>query len=221
MRMSRASRGGQLSSYERGGRGALGGETKDTSIVWYGEKQGSEETLWLSTASWAEEVDTEVAVYCQICQSGTKLHQGRFTLDARKNVSTLRVVTHWNMLPTEVVNVTCLSVFKTHLDNVFKNVFFVQSWSSQAFELCEEELSWAASCSKSKHFLFISVQTTTALPSSLQSIASSWEYDYSSFCVMKYILCFLYLYFFFFFKNMILSQSENHRIIRCFGLEVT
>lgn len=42
--------------------------------------------------------------------SSTKLHQGRFGLDIRKNFFTVRV-------PREVVDAPGLAVFKRHLDN--------------------------------------------------------------------------------------------------------
>ena len=40
----------------------------------------------------------------------------------RKHFFTERVVTHWNRLPRDVVNVPGLSVFKRHLDNVLNNM---------------------------------------------------------------------------------------------------
>jgi len=49
--------------------------------------------------------------------NGTKLHHGRFRLDIRKKLFTLRVVKHWNRLPRDAIDALSLSVFKKHLDN--------------------------------------------------------------------------------------------------------
>ncbi|KAK4822643.1 hypothetical protein QYF61_018595 [Mycteria americana] len=54
--------------------------------------------------------------------NGSKLHQGRFRLNIRKQFFTKRVVKHWNRLPTEVVDAPCLSVLKRRLDNALNNM---------------------------------------------------------------------------------------------------
>ncbi|KFO72536.1 hypothetical protein N303_09582, partial [Cuculus canorus] len=45
-----------------------------------------------------------------------KSERGRFRLDIRKNFFTMRVVKHWNRLPTEAVAAPSLEVFKARLD---------------------------------------------------------------------------------------------------------
>ncbi|KAK4831069.1 hypothetical protein QYF61_015126 [Mycteria americana] len=54
--------------------------------------------------------------------NGSKLCQGRFRLDIRKDIFTTSVVKHWNRLPREVVDAPSLSVFKRHLDNALNNM---------------------------------------------------------------------------------------------------
>ena len=55
-------------------------------------------------------------------RNGSKLLQGRFSLDIRKHFFTKRVVKHWKRLPREVVDAPSLSVFKWHLGNALNNM---------------------------------------------------------------------------------------------------
>ncbi|KFP22999.1 hypothetical protein Z169_13268, partial [Egretta garzetta] len=54
--------------------------------------------------------------------NGFKLKEGRFRLDTRKKFFTMRVVKHWNRLPSEVEDAPSLEVFKARLDGALSNL---------------------------------------------------------------------------------------------------
>ncbi|KFM08702.1 hypothetical protein AS27_11504, partial [Aptenodytes forsteri] len=51
-----------------------------------------------------------------------KQKEGRFRLDIRKKFFTMRVVRHWNRLPSEAVDAPSLEVFKARLDGALSNL---------------------------------------------------------------------------------------------------
>ena len=51
-----------------------------------------------------------------------KVKEGRFRLDIRKKLFTVRVVRHWNRLPREVVNTLTLEALKSRLDGALCNL---------------------------------------------------------------------------------------------------
>jgi len=53
---------------------------------------------------------------------GCKVKEGRFRLDIRKKLFTMRVVKHWNRLPREAVAAPSLEVFKARLDRALSNM---------------------------------------------------------------------------------------------------
>ncbi|KGM00248.1 hypothetical protein N301_02903, partial [Charadrius vociferus] len=54
--------------------------------------------------------------------NGFKLEEGKFRLNIRKKFFTLRVVRHWNRLPSEVVEAPSLEAFKARLDVALGNL---------------------------------------------------------------------------------------------------
>ncbi|KFP35732.1 hypothetical protein N324_07222, partial [Chlamydotis macqueenii] len=54
--------------------------------------------------------------------NGLELEQGRFRLDIRKKLFTVRVVRHRNRLPREAVDAPSLEVFKARLDVALSNL---------------------------------------------------------------------------------------------------
>ena len=54
--------------------------------------------------------------------NGFKLKQGRFRPDTRKKFFTMRVVKHWNRLPTEVAEAPSLEPFQTRLDRALSTL---------------------------------------------------------------------------------------------------
>ena len=51
-----------------------------------------------------------------------KLEKSRFRLDIRKKFCTVRVLIHWNRLPSEVVDAPSLKVFTAKLDGALSNL---------------------------------------------------------------------------------------------------
>ena len=51
-----------------------------------------------------------------------RLEEGRFRLDISRKSFTVRVVRHWNRLPSEVVNSSSLEAFKARLDGALSNL---------------------------------------------------------------------------------------------------
>ena len=54
--------------------------------------------------------------------NGFRLKEGRFRLDIRKNIFTVRAVRPWPRLPREAVDVPSLAVLKARLDGVLSNL---------------------------------------------------------------------------------------------------
>ena len=50
--------------------------------------------------------------------------EGKFRLDIRKISFTVRVVRHWNRLPSDVVNAPSLESFKARLDGALSSLVY-------------------------------------------------------------------------------------------------
>lgn len=69
--------------------------------------------------------------------NSTKLHQGTFRVDIRKNIFTMRVIKYWHRIPREVIDTLCLSVCRSHWDSALSNLLqllvvaeAVRQWTS-------------------------------------------------------------------------------------------
>ena len=51
-----------------------------------------------------------------------KLEEGRFRLDIRKKFFTVKIVKHWNKLPSEVADAPSLEMLKARLDGALRNM---------------------------------------------------------------------------------------------------
>ena len=54
--------------------------------------------------------------------NGFKLKEGRFRLDIRKKYFTMKMMRHWNRLPSDVVDASSLETFKARLDKALGNL---------------------------------------------------------------------------------------------------
>ena len=69
-------------------------------------------------------------LFSKVCLGRTrgnafKLKEGRFRLDVRKKVFTIRVVRHWHRLPREVVKALSLVTLKVRLEGALSNLIYL------------------------------------------------------------------------------------------------
>ena len=74
-----------------------------------------------------EHLSYEDRLFISVCCDRTrgnvfKLKQGRFRLDIRKKVFTVRFVKYWNMLPREVADAPSLETFKVRMNGTLGNL---------------------------------------------------------------------------------------------------
>jgi len=72
--------------------------------------------------------------------NGCKLKEGRFRLDIRKKLFTMRVVKHWNRLPREAVDDPSLEVFKARLGGALSNLVWRKTFLLMAGGLEPDDL---------------------------------------------------------------------------------
>ena len=129
--------GVELLSYENR-LGELGLFTLEKEAKW------SDSSILLSKGSYRKKGDRLFSRACGNRTRGNcfKLRKGRFTLDIRKKSSTVRVVKHWNRLPTVVVDVLSLESFEVMLDKALGNLIYLWcpcsvqgSWTRQPSEV--------------------------------------------------------------------------------------
>ena len=51
-----------------------------------------------------------------------KLEEGRFRLDTRKKLFTMRMVRHWHRLPSKSADASSLEAFRARLDGALSNL---------------------------------------------------------------------------------------------------
>lgn len=54
----------------------------------------------------------------QICETGSRLHQGRLSVDISKISFTVRIIKCWNRYSKGLVDAPCMSLFQGYLDNI-------------------------------------------------------------------------------------------------------
>ena len=78
--------------------------------------------VWKGTYREAGEGLFKRACSDRMRENSFKLEEDRCRLDIRKKFFTLRVVRHWNRLPSEIVDAPSLEAFKARLDGALSNL---------------------------------------------------------------------------------------------------